>query len=171
MCTLVKQLSCPLGEWQIRKETCQVYNARTKSGFALGFLEFTESLDLFVSLINTSWYTTINADALNECDPSNGDGFLHSLTTIGTSPSSLVKISVPSRDDTDTVLQLEGVLNLAIEATNNQKDIQRFVIEEVTRRIKHKELLQGNVSKQLEETIIDCLTTGLDGTYKCSIFS
>lgn len=122
MRTLVKKLSCPFGQWQIRKETCQVYNARTKSGFAMGLLEFTESLDLLVSLINIYSLTTINVDAVHECDPSNRNGFLHPLTTISTSPSSHVKISVPSRDDTDTVLQLEGVLNLAIEATNNQKD-------------------------------------------------
>lgn len=166
MRSLVKQLSCPEGGWQLRKEVVTVYGSRKQSGFASGRLVFTESLDLVVSLVNTYSQTTIVVDALDECDPLNRDEFLRALGTIISNSSSLVKIFVSSRDDSDIVLRLEDVPNLSIRARDNEEDIQRFVREEVTRRIKDKELLRGTVSKELKEKIISTLTEGSDGMYK-----
>lgn len=166
MRSLVKQLSCPQGGWQLRKEVVQVYGSRKQSGFASGSLVFTESLNLILSLVNTYSQTTIIVDALDECDPLNRDELLHSLGTIISNSSSLVKIFVSSRDDSDIVLRLEDIPNLSIRARDNEKDIQRFVRDEITRRIERKELLRGKVSEELKEKIINTVTEGSDGMYR-----
>lgn len=166
MSSLVKQLSCPHGGWQLRQEVVNIYAARKKSGFASGSLVFSESLDLVIALINTYSQTTIVVDALDECDPLNRKELLRALGTILTNSSSLVKIFVSSRDHSDIVLRLEDVPNLLIKARDNEEDIQRFVHDEVTRRIDEKELLRGKVSKKLKEKIINTLTTGSDGMYE-----
>ena len=43
---------------------------------------------------------------------------------------SLVKIFVASRNDQDIVAELETVPNLFIKATDNLKDIERYIIRE-----------------------------------------
>lgn len=166
MSTIVKQLSCLQHGLPLRKEVVNVYEARKKSGFSSGSLAFQESLDLIISLVNTYPQTTIVVDALDECDPEKRKRFLHSLQTIITDSSSLVKIFVSSRDDSDIVLRLNGVPNLSIEAKDNMEDIQMFVLKEVTRCIREKELLRSNVSEELREKIITNLTTGSHGMYE-----
>lgn len=166
MSTIVKQLSCIQHGLPLREEVVNVYEARKKSGFSSKSLAFQESLDLIISLVNTYPQTTIVIDALDECDPEKRKRFLWSLQTIISDSSSLVKIFVSSRDDDDIVLRLNGVPNLSIEAKDNMEDIRMFVLEEVTRCIKEKELLRGNVGEELREKIIANLTTGSDGMYE-----
>lgn len=143
MNTIVKQLSSPQDGLPLRKEVVSVYEARKKSGFSSKSLAFQESLDLIISLANTYLQTNIVVDPLDECDPEKRKRFLHSLQTIISDSSSLVKIFVSSRDDSDIVLRLEVVPNLSIEAKDDGKDIQKFIQQEVTRCIKDKELSRG----------------------------
>lgn len=163
MNTIVKQLSSPQDGLPLRKEVVSVYEARKKSGFSSKSLAFQESLDLIISLANTYLQTTIVVDALDEYDPEKRKRFLHSLQTIISDSSSLVKIFVSSRDDSDIVLRLEDVPNLSIEAKDNEEDIQKFVQQEITRCIKDKELLRGKVDEKLKEKIIASLTNGSQG--------
>lgn len=166
MSTIVKQLSSPQDGLPLRKEIISAYEARKQSGVSSKSLAFQESLDLIISLANTYLHTTIVVDALDECDPENRKRFLYSLQTIINDSSSLVKIFVSSRDDSDIVLQLKDVPNISIEAKDNEKDIQKFIQQEVTRCIKDKELLRGEVDEKLKEKIIASLTNGSQGMYE-----
>lgn len=166
MSTIVKQLSCLQDGSPLREEVVRMYGARKQSGFSSNSLGFQESLSLIISLVNKYPQTTIVVDALDECDPLKRREFLMSLKTIVDSSSSLVKIFVSSRDDSDIVLRLDGVPNLWIEAKDNEGDIERFVQKEITRCIDEKDLLHGRVTNELKEKIIASLTSGSQGMYR-----
>lgn len=166
MSTIVKQLSCLQHGLPLQKEVVNVYEARKKSGFSSKSLAFQESLDLIISLVNIYPQTAVVVGALGGCGPGGRKRFLRSLQTIINNSSSLVKIFVSSRDDSDIVLRLNGVPNLSIEAEDNEEDIRTFVLKEVTRCIEDKELLRGNVSEELREKIVTNLTAGSHGMYE-----
>lgn len=166
MSAIVKQLSCLRTGLPLQKEVVKMYEDRKKSGFSSNSLGFKESLSLIISLVSTYPQTTIVVDALDECNPLKRKDFLNSLKTIVNSSTSLVKIFVSSRNDNDIMLRLDDVPNFWIEATDNEGDIERFVQEEITRCIEEKELLGGNITKELKNKIITSLTNGSQGMYK-----
>ena len=78
--------------------------------------------------------TTIIIDALDELDLDydSKDRYLllELLNDVVLKCDSLVKIFVASRDDQDIVVELEKLPNLFIKATDNLKDIERYIIRE-----------------------------------------
>jgi len=78
--------------------------------------------------------TTIIIDALDELDLDYESMHRHLLLELSNDAvlqcDSLVKIFVASRDDQDIVMEFEKVPNLFIKATDNMKDIERYILRE-----------------------------------------
>ena len=141
----------------------ELYKSREQNGFAAGPLTLDESTALIIELSQDRPLTTIIVDALDECDLSSRGDLLDALSGILQDSCGLVKILVSSRADADIVCHFSDCLNLQIEVSQNQKDIERYVNFEVEYLIKRKKLLRGNVPEDLRQTIATYLRVEAKG--------
>lgn len=162
MQALVKQLSIEF-RGLLLKPVLEEYEKREEGGHAGGPLEFQESQNLIVSLLDIYPQTTIVIDALDESDSSKRWQLLEVLEIMINRSDSLVKIFVSSRNDINIKLRLEKAPNLYINASDNSEDIKRFVVREVTNSIKNRRLLYGVVPDPLKEQIISTIVEGANG--------
>ena len=125
-------------------------------------LTITECEALVLELLRSN-PATIIIDALDECDPARRYELLEVLDNIIQQSSNVVNIFVSSRDDNDIVCRLENSPNVIIDATDNGKDIQRFIVSQVDQSIKNKRLLSGRVSGDLKQQIINVLNEAAQG--------
>jgi len=113
------------------------YSKDRKSGFPAGksgALQWDDCKELLLSLLNMYPQTTIIIDALDELDldyeSKHRHLLLELLNDVVLQCESLVKIFVASRDDQDIVMEFKKVPNLFIRATDNLKDIERYILRE-----------------------------------------
>lgn len=66
-------------------------------------------------------------DALDECDPESRDIIIDALNTLVSETNNTVKIFISSRPDPDIQALLVGSTSVAIQASHNQADIQKFL--------------------------------------------
>jgi hypothetical protein len=163
MQALVKQLSLQLVNNKLPALIVNEYYRREQNGFASRYLDFEDCQKFLISLLNLYPQTTVVLDALDEVDKKTRKQLLNSLTAISEGSSSLVKIFCSSRDDRDITRVLEGMPNVYIKAQDNSRDIERFVIEEIDRKIQDGELLNGIVEEDLKSRIIKTLCDKADG--------
>ena len=135
----------------------EIYKSREQNGFAAGPLTLDESTALIIELSQERPLTTIIIDALDECDISSRGDLLDALSRILQDSCSLVKILVSSRPDADIVCHFSDCLNIQVEASQNQADVEYYVISEVEYLINRKKLLRGNVPEKLKQTIANYL--------------
>ncbi|KAK8034079.1 hypothetical protein PG993_009074 [Apiospora rasikravindrae] len=106
------------------------YRKHQAKGFAadMTFHERTELLGLL-----TSFYPKVFLviDGLDECDRTTRRSFMDTLESVRISSTSTVKIFVASRDDGDIKTRYEATSNLLISASDNQEDIERFVLAQI----------------------------------------
>ena len=151
--SLVRQLALRSPQEGILEPVRKVYKAREDCAFAAGALTLEESTALLIELSRYRQLTTIVVDALDECEQFLRLDLLDAFKEILQISNGLVKILVSSRDVGDIVFQLEGCLNLEIQASKNQADIERFVNRGVDDLIKKKQLLSGRVSDDFRKEI------------------
>ena len=163
--SLVRQLSYLLPGQAILEPVLKIYQARKRDAFAAGPLTLEESTALIIDLSQYRGLTTIIIDALDECDPVLRGDLLDAFSEILQGSNGLIKMLVSSRNDRDIYYYLEGCLNLEIKATENQADINRYVISEVDRLIQTKKLLFGKVSEDLQQHIKDVLCEKAQGMW------
>ena len=167
MRSILKQLSSSTSDVAIREPVAAKYKELKLKADETGCLEpsklsITECEALILELLKSN-PATIVIDALDECDPDRRHELLEALDNIIQQSSNVVNIFVSSRDDNDIVCQLEDSPNVIINATDNDKDIQRFVVSQIDQAIKKKRLLSGRVSDELKQQIINVLTAGAQG--------
>ena len=163
MASIVKQLTVPFLPG-LPKQVVESYDRRVKDGFASGCLELPECQDLIVSLLGVYSRATIIIDALDEIFPEKRERLIGALKSI-TASSPKVKIFASSRNDVDIRLQLEELPYHYIDATENQRDIERFVHREIEQGIERKKLLYGRLglNEDLTKEIIQTLGTKANG--------
>jgi len=156
--TIIQQLSVLSRNGSLPRCVVSKYNERNNGGIDSGPPGFQDSLNLLIELLAIHSQTTIVVDGLDEIDSKlRRQDFLQALKKIVNASSSLVKLLVSSRDDTDITLALDSVPNLYIHAKNNKDDIERFIKQEVERSIEQRRLLCGQVADELREKIIRTL--------------
>jgi hypothetical protein len=141
----------------------KLYRDRQNSGFAEGFLTVEESIDVLSSIIRQNATTIIIIDALDECTEASRRILLEALTTLVSRSKGLIKLFISSREEKEIDLHLRKMPNLHISATDNGKDIARYVEMEVDRAIGRKLLLGGRVHPTLKHRIVTTLTNGANG--------
>lgn len=151
--SLVRQLSVRSSHEAILEPVRKMYKEREDSAFAAGPWTLEESTALIIELSQYRQLTTIIVDALDECEEVLRLKLLESFKKILQAWNGLVKILVSSRDVGDIVYQLEGCLNLEIQAKKNQVDIDLFVNQGVDDLIKSRQLLSGKISDDLRQEI------------------
>lgn len=164
--SFVRQLSTSKLDQAIREPVVLEYNKKKEDAKEYDSdplrLTIAESVQVILKLTETT-PATIILDALDECHIKRRHELMEALVTIAHESTSLVKVLVSSRDDTDIKLRLERFSNVQISAENNEDDIKRFVSWKVTRAIENKSLLNGTVSTELKQQIINSLINGAQG--------
>ena len=160
--SIVRQLSMSGFHERLSDFVAAKYTERQDKHFADGPLRLDECVDLIVRLTEQYTCTTIIIDALDECNVTTRHSLLAALSSIMQHGSS-TKIFVSSRDDKDITLQLQELPNLYIKASNNAKDIDRYVHFKVRQALADRRLLDGNVSAKTIRHISDTLTGKAQG--------
>ena len=146
MASLVKQLTLPLLP-DLPGEVVKSYDKRVKDNFASGCLELPECENLVVSLLGLYSKATIIIDALDEVPHDKRGQLLDALRgVLASSPK--VKIFASSRNDFKIRFKLKQFPYHYIDATDNQRDIERFVYREIEKGIEKKKLLYGKLDPE-----------------------
>jgi hypothetical protein len=164
--SILRQLSSSKPELPIREPVARVYKERKEEAEEDGCeptkLSLEECTELILSLTEVN-SAVIIIDALDECDPARRHELLMALEKIIQQSANLIKVFVSSRDDNDIVCRLAHCPNVFINASDNGKDIEDFVVYTVTQAVEDKRLLGGQVSEELKNRIITTLTNGAQG--------
>ena len=158
--SLIKQLACPptdsiraAGYARIRTEALEAYNNEQKDPSSRRQLSFDSSLNLLSRLVECSVHPAVVIDALDECTEEVRGDLLQGLLSVIRKVKCPFKVFIASRHSLDIENQLQDLPHVCIEARDNAEDIENYVRQQLTLRIKQKRLLQGNVSQELSKCI------------------
>ena len=160
MSSFVRQLSGVENTNKIQRPIVQRYDLKQRNAFASGGLKIEESFDLLRQLVEIYPQITLVVDALDECNKETRAPFMEMLDILVSGKSSnLVKIFISSRPDLDIKHRFSGGPNMEIRATDNEKDIAKFVDD----KIKDKKEWYCKISSELRELISETLVSKSDG--------
>ncbi|KAI5839362.1 hypothetical protein DFP73DRAFT_634572 [Morchella snyderi] len=162
--SIARQLSSGNSDSSIPELVLDKYDLERKNGFSSGSFDVARARDLILALLPSYPQATIVIDALDECDRSTRASLIAAVKCILGS-SSVVKIFISSREDSDIVRALKDVPNITISARLNSGDIERFVYSELDRRIENGDLLDGLISEGLKAAIRKTLIDKSDGMF------
>ena len=167
--SILKQLSSTKATSPIRAPLVEAYRKQKdeaeEDGQSPSALTTGECIELILALLEEA-PAYILIDALDETVTGRRRSeLLQALNRIIQDSFNLVKIFVSSRDDHGIVSHLETSPNVFIRATDNHKDIERFIECELDRALKTGELLWGSISTDLRCQITESLTHGAQGMY------
>jgi Cdc6-like AAA superfamily ATPase len=155
MRSFVKQLSISPDNDAIQTALVRIYRQKEDKGFASNELTFEESRDMLLELVQTYSRTVMVLDALDETLVDRGlrIKLINAFNDL-IQGSQKLKIFISSRRDDDIRFQLEKKSNIGIEATDNQDDISKYVMEKINqaRALRHtpiSEDLQGQIVQTL----------------------
>ncbi|KAI0514341.1 ankyrin repeat-containing domain protein [Xylaria bambusicola] len=124
-------------------------------------LSFENCRDQLLESINLYHNTTLVLDALDECEPSSRGRILETIEYLISKSANNLKVFISSRPDQDIRDRFLKTPNIEIQATDNEKDIQRFVREKITQ---HKNW-QG-MSQSLQKDIVETLFAKSQGMFQ-----
>ncbi|MCJ1382729.1 hypothetical protein MMC17_005842, partial [Xylographa soralifera] len=169
MRSILKQLSSSKPDLSVREPIAKEYRTRKEEAEQQGCepakLTIAECEELILALLEHN-PATIIIDALDECISARRYEILKTLNNIIQKSASLVKVFVSSRDDNDIVCRLKDSPNVIIHASDNSKDIERFIHSEVEKTIEDKRMLRGDISDELKNQIITTLANGANGMFR-----
>jgi hypothetical protein len=157
--SFVKQLAVSPEKDAIHYSLTQIYYQKAAPGFNSKELSFPESEALLVQLIETHQCTTLIVDALDECHESLRRELIEAFDRLINTSTNL-KILISSRRNDDIKLQLEQKANVGISATDNQKDISKFVANKIETNKKGRRI---PIPEDLQEEIIQTLLVKSEG--------
>lgn len=159
--SILRQLTTEISNSSIREPTIKKYQELQEHGFDLRQLTIEEVKVLLQQLlINTP--TTIIIDALDECNPKLRFELISTFAQLLEAKNCLVKILISSRNSR-LPNRLATTSTFTIDASQSTDDIDRFVDVEVRKSIQDERLLDGHVSKELEDRIVTTLKNGAQG--------
>lgn len=128
------------------------------------FLSIEESKQLLIALSAGFLRTTLIIDALDECDTQTRAKLFNVIEeVVSLSKRNPVKAFITSRDDGDVRRKFKNSPNVYIEERDNSSDIKHYIKTEIEACIHREEILDGNVSKDLQGRIISALEAGAHG--------
>ena len=170
MSTLVKQLASLSPGGPLQKVILQEYETRKATTGQSSPLNLMDSYRLAITLCDIYPGSLIIIDALDECEPETRHELLNCLYDLAANSSSLVKIFVTSRLDSDiaAIFQPKNIPTIEFEAgAKRDKEVEKIVRGKVEEAVTQRGLLKGKLS--LEEMVefklqmIDILRTRAEG--------
>ena len=126
-------------------------------------LSLTDCREQLLESVNLYTRTTLVLDALDECEPESRAELVKTIEILLAQSKQPLRVFISSRPDRDIRDKFLSRPNIEIETKHNEKDIQRFVNEEI---IKHGNWI--DMSPLLKEEIIKTLLERSQGMYRPS---
>ena len=142
-----------LEEYERRQAVAKV------NGFEITELQAADCLKLILDTTAAN-PATIVIDAVDEIQPSSRHVLLSALTKIVQDSLSVVKVFVTSRDDSNVYALLSNAVAVRIQSDRTQKDMDIFVYREVSSAIENRRMLNGVISDNLTQELMDVLIAG-----------
>lgn len=165
--TIIKQLSLPESDDQMRQPTWEEYRKRQdmakSDGLEPSKLAEEDCIQLLLALTQDS-PATIFIDGLDEVD-GNPREVLKALRTVVDEASSIVKVFISSRDDAAIAEMFQGEPSICVSAADNSADIETFVHRKIGSAIAGGRLLGGKVSLSAREHLTESLISGARGMF------
>ncbi|KAI0448909.1 hypothetical protein F5B21DRAFT_79543 [Xylaria acuta] len=161
LCSLVRQLSLTTNRLSIKPCTVDIYNKKRATGFASNCLTMKECLELLVELTNSYELIYIIIDGLDESDPETRDKLMEGLQNLISQCKTPLKLFISSREDEDIKQQFRDGRDLRITATDNQADIERFVVS----RLDANRWCQNSLSDRTRRDIMHTFTEKSQGMF------
>lgn len=133
----------------MRKKLRDLWHETTLRGSDLGFEACREQL---LESVNLYPRTTLVLDALDECEPDSRRKLVDAIKHLLSKSERPLKVFISSRPDQDIKHQFLSEPNIEIQARHNEKDIRKFVDEEII----HHEGWR-DMSPSLQEDIVKTL--------------
>ncbi|KAI0103318.1 ankyrin repeat-containing domain protein [Nemania sp. FL0031] len=154
----VRQLATTLGNPEfIRKRLQDLYREKWLYG---SDLSTTDCIEQLVDLVSLYDQTTLVLDALDECELDSRREIIEAIELLFKSGNS-VKVFISSRPDRDIRNRFIHRPNIEIQATDNEKDIQKFINEEIS---KHENW--AHMAPDLRKNIISTVFTKSQGMFQ-----
>ncbi|KAI8955739.1 hypothetical protein F4801DRAFT_277548 [Xylaria longipes] len=161
LCSLVRQLSLTTNRLCIKPCIIDAYNKKRAAGFASNSLTMKECLELLVELTNSYELTYIIIDGLDESELETRDKLMEILQNLVSQCKTPLKLFISSREDEDIKQQFRDGRDLRITATDNQVDIERFVVS----RLNANRWCQNSLSDRTRREIMGTFTEKSQGMF------
>lgn len=140
------------------------------AGDLSNLLSTDESKHLLIELCAGFSHSTLIIDALDECNSETRGRLFDILqNVVSESKTTRVKAFVTSRDDADLRKKFPDSPNVYIQERDNSSDFNSYIKAEIEACIVEKKLLDGNISSELRDRVIDTLEAGAHGMYAFSL--
>ncbi|RYP17500.1 hypothetical protein DL765_004464 [Monosporascus sp. GIB2] len=143
---------------EMRKKLQELWSEKRLNGSDLGLEDCREQL---LESVNLYPRTILVLDALDECEPDSRGELVKTVEILLSKSRRPLKVFISSRPDRDIRNRFLDRPNIEIQATHNEKDIQKFVNEEI---IKHG--AWKDMSPPLKDEIIRVLLTRSQGMFQ-----
>ncbi|KAH9889111.1 hypothetical protein F4778DRAFT_753995 [Xylariomycetidae sp. FL2044] len=161
LASLVRQLAFDPRQLAVADLARREYDSEKKRGFA-GQLTIPRCTKLLTDLSGLYADVYLLIDGLDETDESTRRELMEALDKVITGSKSVVKVYIASRDDRD-IKEMYGERNhLRISATDNQEDIERFVVDKMERSAWCRE----NMTTELRAEVIGVFRTKSQGMFQ-----
>jgi len=99
-------------------------------------------------------------DALDEVQEERRHALVDAFKSITRESGSVVKVFITSRDNSNVLALLADASKIRIHDGDNRADMELFVRHHVSLAIRSCRLLDGNVSSDLQEDLVQALLAG-----------
>lgn len=157
--SFVRQLSIvPCYPNSMQKKVIELYRESRKQGAKLSMKvckdQLFESVNLYAG-------TTLILDGLDECNPEERWKLIEILAELITHAKNPVKLFISSRREQDIAKQLPSDAIIEVDASDNRKDIRKFVEQRIEEIEKTGKWI--SISQDLKNKIKDTLCAKSDG--------
>ncbi|KAH6714543.1 ankyrin repeat-containing domain protein [Leptodontidium sp. MPI-SDFR-AT-0119] len=147
-----RQLSTTVGHpEEMRKKLRALWRETTLRGSDLSFEACREQLFESVNLYPR---TTLVLDALDECDPGSRRKLIDAIKLLLSKSERPLKVFISSRPDRDIRFQFLSGPNIEIQARHNEKDIRKFVYEEIINHGGWRDMFPS-LQEEIVKTLLD----------------
>ena len=121
-------------------------------------LDYSDCVDVLVEFSKLMPFTII-LDAFDECDQDKGPILIKHLNEVVRQSKNHIKIFISTRSFPAIEKDLKAGPSIEVTPERNKDDVREFIETTLDERIKDKELLGGDVERDLKEKIRDTLTS------------
>jgi ankyrin repeat domain-containing protein 50 len=157
--SIVRQLSMSVAGGAILSIITELYRQRRIKGFAMSELTTQECQDLILKMADVYSQTTIVVDGLDECHQDTRHILMDVLDEIVVEALHPVKVFIASRNDGDLKARYAIGRHLEIRATDNQGDIEQFIMH----RISRSPIFREKISPETQVKVVQTFRTKSQG--------
>lgn len=164
--TMIKQIACSIDDTKVDASVHNKYQQLSKDNALFGLdvpkLDVTSCTSIIVQLLESGPGFFI-IDALDELSESQREGLFEALTQVIKDSTNVIKIFATARNPSYLAIEDVTWANVQVSAEHTSSDLNLFVTSAIDNKISKQQLLSGNVSPALRQTIVTNISKRADG--------